>query len=116
MDMNREQFNQLSEGLLYISETDAPLTYMELSPERSQQWPPADGGLFLQMIGEDPATHVEKLSPDKFFRDLHPGNEDRADEVTALQKAMTEELKNLQGYRVGEIQISIFVFGQDGRA
>src|SRR5262245_60511635 len=113
MSMTKEQFNQLSEGLLYMSETDAPLTYYELSSENSQQWPPSTGGQYLQLIGEDPATPVEKLAPEKFFRDLRPGNEDREDQVAALQKTMTEELLNLEGFRVGEIQIKIFVLGKD---
>ena len=111
--MNKERFDQLAEGLLFMSETDAPLTYYELDPERSRQWPPSTGGQFLQLIGEDPATHVEKLAPEKFFRDLRPGNEDREDQVAALQKAMTGELRNLEGFRVGEIQIRIFVLGID---
>jgi len=113
MSMSKEQFNQLSEGLLYMSETDARLTYYELSPEKSQEWPPSTGGQFLQLIGEDPAMPVEKLAPEKFFRDLRPGNEDREDQVAALQKAMTGELLNLEGFRVGEIQIKIFVLGKD---
>src|SRR5262244_292844 len=73
---------------------------------------PSTGGQFLQLIGEDPATHVEQLAPEKFFRDLRPGNEDREDQVAALQKAMTGELKSLEGFRVGEIQIKIFVLGK----
>jgi Nuclease A inhibitor-like protein len=68
---------------------------------------------FLQLIGEDPGTHVEEFAPEKFFRDLRPGNEDREDQVAALQKAMTGELQNLEGFRVGEIQIQIFVLGTD---
>jgi hypothetical protein len=111
--MSKERFDQLSEGVLFMSETDAPLTYYELSPEKSQQWPPSTGVQFLQMIGEDPTTHVEELAPEKFFRDLRPGNEDREDQVAALQKAMTGELRNLEGFRVGEIQIQIFVLGID---
>ena len=113
MSMSKEQFNQLSEGLLYMSETDAPLTYYELGLERSQQWPPSTAGQFLQLIGEDPEAPVEELAPEKFFRDLRPGNEDHEDQVAALRRAMTEELKNLEGFRVGEIQIKIFVLGKD---
>src|SRR5690348_3064332 len=111
--MNKERFDQLSEGLLFMSETDAPLTYYELDPERSRRWPPSTAAECLQLIGEDPATQVEELAPEKFFRDLRPGNEDREDQIAALQKAMTEELKNLYGFRVGEIQINIFVLGID---
>jgi hypothetical protein len=113
MSMSKEQFNQLSEGLLYMSETDAPLTYYELDLERSQQWPPSTAGHFLRLIGEAPEAHVEELAPEKFFRDLRPGNEDHEDQVAALRRAMTEELKNLEGFRVGEIQIKIFVLGSD---
>ena len=69
--------------------------------------------LFLRLIGEDPLMPVEKLAPEKFFRDLRSGNEDREDQVAALQRTMTEELKNLEGFRVGEIQIRIFVLGKD---
>ena len=113
MGMTKERFNQLAENLLFMSETDAPLEYFELSPDKSKQWPPSTGGQFLSLIGEDPATHVEKLAPEKFFRDLRPGNEDRKDQVAALQKAMMEELQKLEGFRVGEIQINIFVLGTD---
>jgi hypothetical protein len=113
MGMNKERFDRLAEGLLFMSETDAPLTYYELSPEKSQQWPPSTGGQFLELIGEAPEAPVEKLAPEKFFRDLRPGNEDREDQVAALQKAMTGELLNLAGFRVGEIQIQIFVLGKD---
>jgi hypothetical protein len=113
MSMSKERFAQLAEGLLFMSETDAPLTYYEPDPERSRHWPPSTGGQFLQLIGEDPGTHVEKLAPEKFFGDLRPGNEDREDQVATLQRTMTEELKNLEGFRVGEIQIAIFVMGQD---
>ena len=64
------------------------------------------------MVSESGEAPVEKLSPEKFFRDLWPGNEDREDQVAALRKAMTEELKNLEGFRVGEIQIKICVLGK----
>jgi hypothetical protein len=113
MSMNKERFDRLAEGLLFMSETDAPLTYYELSPEKSRRWPPSTDGQLLHLIGDDPATHVEKLAPEKFFRDLRPGNEDREDQVAALQKAVTEELRNLEGFRVGEIQIKIYVLGKD---
>ena len=96
-----------------MSETDAELAYYELDPEKSKQWPPSTGGQFLQLIGEDPATHVKQLAPEKFFRDLRPGNEDREDQVAALQRMMTGELRKLEGFRVGEIQIKIFVLGTD---
>jgi hypothetical protein len=64
MGMNKERFDQLAEGLLFMGETDAPLTYYELSPEKSQQWPPSTAGQFLRLIGEDPEAPVEELAPE----------------------------------------------------
>ena len=113
MSMTKERFDQLTEELLLMSETDAPLEYFELSPDKSKQWPPSTGGQFLSLVGEDAGTKVETITPEKFFRDLRPGNEDREGQVAALQKAMTGELRNLEGFRVGEIQIKIFVLGTD---
>src|SRR5262245_39697003 len=113
MSMNKDRFDQMTEGLLFMSETNAPLTYYELDSEKSRQWPPSTSGQFLQLIKEDPATHVEKLAPEKFFKDLEPGNEDREDQVAALQNVITGELRNLEGFRVSEIQIKIFVLGKD---
>jgi hypothetical protein len=113
MSISRERFGQLSEGLLFQSETDAPITIYELPPEKSKQWPPSTGGQFLQLIGEAESTPVEKLSPEKFFRDLLPGNEDHQGQVAEFRKYLTEELKDLEGFRVGAIQIKIFVLGKD---
>jgi hypothetical protein len=84
MSMNKERFDQLTEGILFMSKTDAPLTYYEPDPERSRQWPPSKAADFLQLIGEDPGTPVEQLAPEKFFSDLRPGNEDRESQVAAL--------------------------------
>jgi hypothetical protein len=111
--MTKERFNQLAENLLFMSETDAPLEYFELSPDKSRQWPPSTGGQFLSLIGEDAAKHLEKLTPEKFFHDLRQGNEDSEGQIAAIEKAMAEELRNLAGFRVGEIEIAIFVLGQD---
>src|SRR5687767_4850784 len=113
MSMTKERFDELAEGLLFMSETDAPLDYFELDPAASKNWPPSTGGQFLSMIGEDPKTKVEELAPDKFFRDLRQGNEDSEQQVSALEKAMTEELRNHAGFRVGEIEIEIYMLGQD---
>src|ERR1700741_2581087 len=113
MSISKERFGELTEDLLFQSETDAPITYYELSAEKSQQWPPSEGGQFLRLIGAAPSTPVEKLAPEKFFKDLLPGNEDFKDQVAEFSKYMTEELSDLEGFRVGHIQIKIFVLGKD---
>src|SRR5262245_30913201 len=113
MSISKERFGRLSEELLFQSETDAPITYYELPPEKSQQWPPVEGGHFLRLIGAAPSTPVENLAPEKFFRDLLRGNERYQDQVAEFHKYLTEELNDLEGFRVGHIQIKIFVLGRD---
>jgi hypothetical protein len=52
-----------TEGLLYISETDAPLKYFELGDEAARHWPPQKAALFLQMIGEELNIPARKALP-----------------------------------------------------
>src|SRR5262245_37024057 len=108
--MTREEFERLADGLLYMSETDAPLNYFEME---YCQWPPATAAEFLELIGEDSTTTVEQIDTETFFEDLRRGNEDHEDQVEALQKRMKEELRNIRGFRVGEIEIDVFVLGGD---
>jgi hypothetical protein len=108
--MSKDEFENLADGLLYMSETDAPLTYFELV---AGWWPPATEKQFLELIGEDSATPVEQIEPEMFFKDLRQGNEEREDHIQALRNAFTTTLKDLRGYRVGEIEIDIYVLGRD---
>jgi Nuclease A inhibitor-like protein len=111
--VNKPEFEQLVEGLLFMSETDAPLTYYEIAGEAAQHWPPATAVQFLELVGEDQNKLVQPIDPEEFFRKLRPGNEERADQIEALRKAILEELENVRCYRVGEIRIDIYVLGRD---
>jgi nuclease A inhibitor-like protein len=96
-----------------MSETDAPLTYYEMAGEAAQHWPPTVASQFVELIGEDQNKPVETIPPEEFFRKLQAGNEGRADQIKALQKAILQELENPRCYRVGEIRIDIYVLGRD---
>ena len=74
--MNRDEVEKLTEGLLYMSETDAPLKYFELDEEAARQWPPATAAQFLELIGEEPETPVQEIPPEKLFKALAEGNEE----------------------------------------
>jgi hypothetical protein len=113
MSMSKEQFDQLAEGLLFMSETDAPLTYYELAGEAARHWPPATAVQFLELIGEDQNKVVEPITPEELFRKLRPGNETRADQIETLRQTILEEFENVRCYRVGEIRIDIYVLGRD---
>jgi hypothetical protein len=112
--MNKYEVEKLAEGLLYMSETDAPLKYFELDEEAARQWPPRTATQFLEMIGEEPDTPLRESPPEKFFEELLGGNEEREDQVKALRKAFVDNLENLRLYRAGEIEIEIYMLGKDG--
>jgi hypothetical protein len=112
--MNKYEVEKLTEGLLYMSETDAPLKYFELDEEAARRWPPRTAAQFLEMIGEEPNTPLREGSPEKFFEELSGGNEEREDQVTALRKAFLDNLENLRLYRAGEIEIEVYMLGKDG--
>src|SRR5262249_16207761 len=105
---------KLTEGLLYMSETDAQLKYFELNEEAARQWLPATAAQFLGMIQEEPTTPMQEIPPEKFFEMLSEGHEEREDQVGALRKAFMENLEDVRLYRVGEIEIEIYLLGKDG--
>ena len=112
--MNRDELEKLTEGLLYMSETDSPLKYFELDEEAARQWPPATAAHFLGLLGEDPKAPVQEIPPEKFFEALSGGNEENEDQVKSLRKAFMGNLEDVRVYRVGEIEIEIYLLGKNG--
>ena len=99
---------KLTEGLLYMSETDAPLKYFEPGEEGVLQCPPQAAAQFLEMIGEEPKTPIRESPAEKFFEELFGGNEERENQVKTLRKAVMTKLENVRCYRVGEIEVEIY--------
>ena len=109
--MDQKRLEELTEGLLYMSETDAPLEFYQLDSAAARQWPPAAVAQFLELIGEDPGEPIQAIPPEQFFEELRQGND--PDQVQALQTAFSEELEELRCYRVGEVEIQIYLLGRD---
>jgi hypothetical protein len=109
--MDQERLEELTAGLLFMSESDAPLDYYQLDEAAARRWPPATPAQFLELIGEALATPIEEIVPEMFFEELIQGNEE--DQVVVLQTAITDELENLKCYRVGRIEIRIYLLGQN---
>ena len=64
-----------------MSETDAPLKYLELDEAAARQWPPQTSEQFLEMIGEEPKTSLRETPPENLFEELLAGNEESEDQV-----------------------------------
>jgi Nuclease A inhibitor-like protein len=103
------------EGLVYISETDAPL--LAFSGPATDA---VTADTILQQAGLPAETPVEERQFAEFFARLTAINDWYDDERKAcakrfldLQKLLEENLRELKVFKVGRIQLDIFVVGID---
>jgi hypothetical protein len=103
-----------ADGLLFMSETDAPFapvrweTQGELTPDAVRQ-----------LTRHDEPTPVEVVSADDFFRAAVAEPDWKgADELAtarrfqALLRLLHEKLADLRAYRVGQIELDVYVVGR----
>jgi hypothetical protein len=103
------------DGLIYISESDAPIVAFASKPGDKFTAEEA-----VRQLGLPLETPVEQRDFDEFFsrltanRDWHGDAERmRAGKFLALQKLLKENLRDLNVFRIGRIRIDIFVVGSD---
>ncbi len=107
------------EGLIYISETDAPVLAFAASPVEA-----VTADVILQQAGLPSDSPVEERDFGEYFgrltaiRDWYGEAETtRARKFLELQKLLEEFLRELKVFRVGAIRLDIFAVGidKDGR-
>lgn len=102
-----------TERLLYLSETDAPLTYFTRDAWRAL---PTDAEI-RTAVGAAADAPVERITLERFLRngttneDGFLAEEHRAARFRQLSRTLSRELSNLVVYRVGTIQIRVFALG-----
>lgn len=108
-----EKIKEVSEGLWYISETDA-----EIQPFIGQKAENATREELLKQIEREKDTPVEERDFYEFFarltkkEDWFGEQENLAAEKYALLKGLLEEnLRNLKVFKVGKIELDIYVVG-----
>ena len=110
-----EHFAHLSEGLLFISESEYPLEQFlwqaaDLTPET-----------ILMRSGKPKDTSIEEISLDDFFapvatdEDWHD-DEDRKNvqRFQELVKALSA-LENVQVFKLGKVEIDVYIVGAIGK-
>lgn len=104
------------EGLVYISETDAPLVPFSFIADDDE----IKTAIAKHFAINDP-TPTETISFDSFFASLiavRPGQDEKrrliADRFEKLKRLMTRSLTDLVVIRSGEIRIDIYVAGRTG--
>ncbi len=108
-------FADATERLLFTSESDAPLTWFAPSGLRTVP----TGAALLGLLGLPATTRVEQITLDRLMRnavvaDEGAGLEDqhRAARFRQLVQAVNRELTGVTVYRVGEVQVRIFIVGR----
>ena len=109
------QIEQACDGLLYISETDAPVVAFYGSAARG-----TTGEIILQQTGSKPEGPAEEVAFDEFFarltaiRDWFGAREKaRAKKFLDLQNLIEENLSDLKVFRIGKIRVRIYAVGVD---
>jgi hypothetical protein len=110
-----EQIRKVSEGLFYISETDA-----EIYPFAGAKADAVTGENLLSRTGNKPDAPVEERDFTDFFTRLTKiqdwfGDEEKqtAAKYVRLKELLERNLKDLKVFKVGRIEIDIYVVGLD---
>lgn len=112
-----ERIRKASEGLYYISETDA-----EILPFTGTKAESVTKETLLRQTGNDPGTPVEERSFAEIFARLTAvqdwfGDEEKqtAAKFAELKNLLEKNLKDLKVFKVGRIKIDIYAVGLDAQ-
>lgn len=109
-----DRIEKAADGLIYVSETDAPVVPFASSETT------ATPETMLQNLGPGVDESVDELSFAAFFdrltgiKDWHGEREKaKAKKFLALKELLEKNLRDLTVYRIGNVQIDIYVVGID---
>ena len=112
----RQSLLQATEGLLYPSETDEPFVYFEWDLSGNA---PLSEQAVRKYTDKARQVSVGKQPLDDFFgpvtetKDWHHADEiKQVEQFKALQKQITENLTDIQVFRVGKTDIDVYVVGR----
>ncbi|UYZ65192.1 nuclease A inhibitor family protein [Hymenobacter weizhouensis] len=105
---------ELTQGLYYVSESEAPLEAVSLPAPAG----PLTDAAVAQLAGQPVGTPVEKQELTYFLRNHTAdngvlGNPELANRFKALQMYLKQELEGVQVYRFGQgPQVPVYVLGK----
>lgn len=102
-----------SEGLYYLSETDAPFYIVEMSNNTDPQ------EAAVKLVGKDKNAPVEIVTLEYFFRnavavypDATSEQQQKAQRFAALQTLLHKHLNDVNVYRIGSVQVEAYILGR----
>ena len=112
----KEQIDTLTADLMYPSESDEEIEYFEIEHSTNEKLAMID---FRMYNGIKPETVITEISFDDFFKPLIKtedwfGDDEKkwAKDSLKLKNLLTDKAKDFQGFKVGSIEIDVFVFGK----
>jgi hypothetical protein len=111
-----EKLKQASDGLLMISESEYPFEAFLWS---NQAQSPITAQKILQLTGHSPEISVEEVELDYIFRNCAQDKEwhdeiqkQNVPKFQSLVKALKDNLTDIKVYRLGTINIDIYIVGK----
>lgn len=108
-----QEIEKASEGLYYISETDAPFHLIETAEYADPKQ------AAFKLSGNDENEPVEEVTLEHFFRntvknypDATPEQQQMVQRFIQLQTTLLQNLKDVKVYRIGSIQIKVYILGK----
>lgn len=115
-DDSKAAIEQLVQGLYYPSESDEPLEYVRFGLPTDE---PLNENHVRVILGKVPGTLVEEIPFAEFFEPLVATQDwyeeidiETAKRFDTLRQYFIDHLKGAQVFRVGEVQVEIYVMGQ----
>ena len=116
MNSLKEEIEILITDLMYPSESDEKMAYFEMEHSIEQKLALTD---FRMYNGIKPETVITEISFDDFFKplikteDWFVDDEKKwAENSLKLKHLLTDKAKDFQGFKVGSIEIDVFIFGK----
>ncbi len=112
----KSELVQAADGLLMMSETDAPLEYyFHEKPEDGV----FDETVVVRWAGKPAGKAVEVQDVDYFFRNMvnsnledNPEKRQKAERFKQLVTTLKEQLQDVKVYRIQEIGIEVYILGR----
>ncbi|WP_373511916.1 nuclease A inhibitor family protein [Persicitalea sp.] len=103
-------------GLLYPSESDEPVHFLSAPWKRPGETYARE---FEELFGLEAAEEVAELVPERFWasvtieQEWHGAEErERTASFSEIRRIMEENLKHIQYFEVGEVEVSLYLVGQ----
>ena len=112
----KEQINSLTADLMYPSESDEKLIYLEMELSTAENLSLAN---FRMFNGIRPEVTIEVMEYEKFFAPLIKmedwfGEDEKkwAEDSLKLKQLLNEKLKDISVLKVGKVEIDVYLFGK----